>query len=396
MTPMLAAATSPSAYWYLARGTGVVALVLLTASVVLGVLGSLRFSAPRWPRFAIDALHRDVSLLVLAVLVVHIVTSVLDSFAPITLTDSVIPFVSSYRPLWLGLGALSFDILLALVITSLVRRRLGFRAWRAVHWLAYASWPVAVLHGLGTGTDTKLSWMLALTAACVAAVLIAVWTRIARADPGNRRVRVPALALTIATPLGLAAFTLAGPLQDGWARRAGTPASLLGTTLTPASAALATGTRAGASVSDPAGASASAPAGASGVSRAGAKSSSLAKAPFTAQLSGKATQTPEPGGAIVELSLRLSGGARGRLRVRMAGAPIASGGLSMTGSQVDLIADGLTSVMQGQIVSLAGQQFQASVSGAGLKLNLRADLNIDSQTGAVTGTLLGAPAGSGR
>src|ERR1022692_2398985 len=132
MTPVLAA-TSPSAYWYLARGTGVVALVLLTASVVLGILGSLRFSAPRWPRFAIDALHRDVSLLVLAVLAVHIVTSVLDSFAPIKLTDAVIPFASSYRPLWLGLGALSFDILVALTITSVARRRLGFRAWRAVH-----------------------------------------------------------------------------------------------------------------------------------------------------------------------------------------------------------------------------------------------------------------------
>ena len=144
------AATGPSVYWYLARGTGAVALVLLTLSVVLGVLGTLRFAvAPRWPRFAIDTLHRDVSLLVIVLLVVHILTSVLDSFAPIKLTDSVIPFVSSYRPLWLGLGALAFDILLALVITSLLRRRFGYHRWRLVHWLAYASWPVAVLHGLG-------------------------------------------------------------------------------------------------------------------------------------------------------------------------------------------------------------------------------------------------------
>ena len=129
MTPLFAASGS-SAYWFLARGTGVVALLLLTASVVLGVLGSLRFAAaPHWPRFAIDALHRDVSLLVLLLLVAHIVTSVLDSFAPISITAAVIPFASTYRPLWLGLGALSFDILLALVVTSLVRRRLGYRAW---------------------------------------------------------------------------------------------------------------------------------------------------------------------------------------------------------------------------------------------------------------------------
>ena len=113
------ATLAPSAYWYLARGTGAVALVLLTASVVIGILGSVRFVAARWPRFAIDAVHRDVSLLVLVVLVIHIVTSVLDGFAPITLLDGVIPFNSPYRPLWLGLGTLSFDLLVAIAVTSL-------------------------------------------------------------------------------------------------------------------------------------------------------------------------------------------------------------------------------------------------------------------------------------
>ncbi|MGI8505462.1 MAG: ferric reductase-like transmembrane domain-containing protein, partial [Solirubrobacteraceae bacterium] len=214
------ASIGPSAYWYLARGTGVVSLVLLTASVVIGILGSLRVSADRWPRFAVDTVHRDVSLLVIALLVVHIVTSVLDSFAPISFIDAVIPLHSSYRPLWLGLGALSFDLLLALVITSLVRRRLGYERWRAVHWLAYASWPVAVLHGLGTGSDTKIWWMLALTAACTAAVVIAVCVRIARSEPARAALRTPAFALSLATPVGLVAFTLLGPLAHGWARRA--------------------------------------------------------------------------------------------------------------------------------------------------------------------------------
>src|ERR1700761_3219275 len=129
-----AATLSPSAYWYLARGTGAVSLVLLTASVVLGIVGSVRFASPRWPRFAIDVVHRDISLLVLVVLVIHIVTSVLDGFAPIGLLDGVVPFVTPYRPLWMGLGTLAFDLLLAITITSLVRRRLGYRAWRAVHW----------------------------------------------------------------------------------------------------------------------------------------------------------------------------------------------------------------------------------------------------------------------
>jgi methionine sulfoxide reductase heme-binding subunit len=363
------AAAGPSAYWYLARGTGAVALVLLTASVVLGILGSLRFSSgPRWPRFAIDSLHRDVSLLVMLLLVAHVITSVLDSFAPIQLIDAVIPFSSAYRPLWLGLGALSFDLLVALVVTSLIRRRLGYHAWRAIHWLAYASWPVAVFHGLGTGSDTKQWWMLALTAACAGAVLIAVWIRIGGAEGARPGVRAGALAATIATPLGLAIFTLAGPLQRGWARRAGTPAPLLAKSFAPAAATL--------------------PAPASATGAKPTRGASTLKVAFTARLSGTARQTAAQGGAIIDLAMRLSGGARGRLRVRMAGAPLDGGGLSMTGSQVDLLARGLSPVMEGEITSLQGNQFDARVAGAsGLRVLLHAIVNIDQQSGAVSGTL---------
>ncbi len=365
----LLATAGPSAYWYLSRGTGVVSLLLLTTSVVLGILGPLRYTAARWPRFAIDSLHRDVSLLVVAVLVVHIITSVLDSFAPIRLIDGVIPFVSAYRPLWLGLGALAFDVILALVITSLVRRRLGYAAWRWIHWLAYVSWPVAVFHGLGTGTDTKQWWMLLITAACVAAVVIATGVRTVRSHPQNEAIRVPALLLTIATPVALAIFTLSGPLEHGWARRAGTPTSLFA----KSAAQLGASSRVAAVV--PAQRATSAPA-------------ATLRIPFSARLSGTVTQQQAGGGAIVDLALRLSGGAHGRLRVRMAGAPIDGGGLSMTGSQVDLLADGLPSVMEGQIVSLQGQQFLARVAdSSGSELDLRANLNIDNNTGNVTGTL---------
>ncbi len=365
------ATLGPSAYWYLARGTGAVSLVLLTASVVIGILGSLRVSADRWPRFAVDTVHRDVSLLVIVVLAGHIVTSVLDSFAPIALTASVIPFISSYRPLWLGLGALSFDLLLALVITSLVRRRLGYQRWRVVHWLAYASWPVAVLHGLGTGSDTKIWWMLVLTAACVAAVVVAVCVRIARADPGFAGLGRLAVALSVATPIGLIAFTLLGPLAHGWARRAGTPTNLLPKTPVPVAAVVPTSSRVAPRTSSP-------------------------KA-FSALLAGSVTQGEVPGGAVIDLNLRLRGGARGRLRVRLGGSPIPGGGLSMTGSQVDLIANGLPSVMEGQISSLAGQEFVARVLGSsGAALTLHGRLQIDSQSGSVTGLLSASPAAGGK
>jgi len=383
MTGLLGTA-GPSAYWYLTRGTGAVALVLLTASVCLGILGSLRFAAaPRWPRFAIDSLHRDVSLLVLVLLAAHIITSVLDSFAPIRLTDAVIPFAGTYRPLWLGLGALAFDLLIALVITSLLRRRLGYKAWRNIHWLAYASFPIAVLHGLGTGSDTKVWWMLGLTAACVGAVLVAVWVRIGASEEDRPGVRAAAIAATIATPVALAVFTMAGPLQKGWARRAGTPSTLLSSSFTPASATV------------------HAPAAAAGSRASGSSSSSTStsantlKAPFSAKLSGTATQTAASGGAIIDLALRLSGGAKGRLRVRLAGAPLDGGGLSMTGSQVDLLANGLSSVLQGQITQLQGNVFIARVSdGSGTRLELHVAINIDSQTGNVSGTLLARQGGA--
>jgi sulfoxide reductase heme-binding subunit YedZ len=358
----LASTLSPSAYWYLARATGVVSLLLLTASVVLGVLGPLRVSVPgRWPRFAIDTVHRDVSLLVLVVLIVHIATSILDGFAPISVAAAVIPFDTAYRPLWLGLGALAFDLLLALTITSLLRRRLGYRGWRAVHWLAYASWPFAVLHGLGTGTDTKALWNLAVSVVCLAAVVVAVWARIREAKPAYGGAREAAVALAVATPLGLAIFTLAGPLQRGWARAAGTPASLLGSGHTLA------------------------------VRATPVRRPSVGNASFSANLDGSVKQTPVPGGAVVDLRLRLSGGAGGLLRVRLGGVPANGGGLAMTGSQVVLETGG--AVLEGEINSLQGAQFTAHVIGQGSSLDLQANLQIDNANDTVSGSLEATPGG---
>ncbi|HEV2975721.1 MAG TPA: ferric reductase-like transmembrane domain-containing protein, partial [Solirubrobacteraceae bacterium] len=165
--PVTAATTAPSALWYLTRGTGATALILLTVSVALGVLNVRRTTLQGVPRFVLEAVHRNVSLLALAFLVVHILTAVMDPFAPIRLIDAVIPFTAAYRPVWLGLGAVAFDLLLAVIITSLLRRRFGLRLWRAVHWLAYGSWPIALVHGFGTGSDASATWFLALSIGCV-------------------------------------------------------------------------------------------------------------------------------------------------------------------------------------------------------------------------------------
>ncbi len=217
----------PSAYWYLTRSTGAVALLLLTGAVVLGVLDVKRWSSPRWPRFVIDSLHRNVSLLALVFLVLHILSSVLDSFASISIVDAFVPFVGSYRPFWLGLGAVSFDLILAVILTSLLRARMGYGTWRAVHWLTYASWPIALVHGLGTGSDASSTWLLALSVICIVAVLAAVLTRVVAGWPENIRLRGAALGGAGAFSLFIALWLPSGPLGSEWARRSGTPATLL-------------------------------------------------------------------------------------------------------------------------------------------------------------------------
>jgi sulfoxide reductase heme-binding subunit YedZ len=223
----LFAVSGPSAYWYLTRSTGAVTLILLTLTVTLGVVDVKRVSSQRWPRFVMDSLHRNVSLLAVLFLLIHILTSILDGFAHISLLDAVVPFAGSYRPFWLGLGAVALDLLLAVTITSVLRRQMGYRTWRAAHWLAYACWPIALLHGLGTGSDVKSTWLLALSIGCLAIVLAVVLIRVVGGWPQNARLRASAAGGVGAFSLLLALWLPAGPLGAEWARRSGTPPTLL-------------------------------------------------------------------------------------------------------------------------------------------------------------------------
>ena len=177
MTPILASSTP--ALWYLARGSGIVSLGLLTLTVVLGITTSARWATVNWPRFVVAGLHRNMSLLAVVFLGLHVATVVVDGYVPIRWLDAVVPFGSAYRPLWLGLGATALDLLAVVVVTSLLRVRLGHRVWRAVHWAAYACWPLAVVHGLGIGSDNRQAWMLALDALAIGAVVAALGWRLA-------------------------------------------------------------------------------------------------------------------------------------------------------------------------------------------------------------------------
>ncbi len=301
------------------------ALLLLTATVLLGVATAAGTAAPGTPRVVTSALHRNLSLLVLAFVGAHVLTTVLDTYTPIGLTAAFVPFSSSYRGLWLGLGAIALDLLLAVTVTSLLRDRLSYRTWRAVHWLSYASWPVALWHGLGTGTDTRVPWLLALDALCVASVLGAAGWRLARARPGAARIALAGVAALL--PLATIVFVAEGPLQPGWARRAGTPAALLGAH--QAASPLAT-----------------------------------TASPGTAAVTfrGQARRAPGPasGQVTVTVSARTSGPAPRTVRVVLHGTPDGSG-IAMSSGTLSLGAAGQDPARQGPVTRLAGHQLTAIV-----------------------------------
>jgi sulfoxide reductase heme-binding subunit YedZ len=175
------------ALWYTARGAGVISLALLTVVMVLGV-GS-RSGRPVFglPRFAVSAVHRNASLIGLGLLVVHTLFLLLDPYAQLRLVDLVIPFGAAYRPFWVGLGALAMDLLIVVWLSTLVRQRIGARMWRAIHWVSYAIWPVALLHALFTGTDADRLWLRAIAGACLLAVSAAVIWRLSYTDSGDAR-----------------------------------------------------------------------------------------------------------------------------------------------------------------------------------------------------------------
>jgi sulfoxide reductase heme-binding subunit YedZ len=169
--------------WYTTRGAGAVSLVLFSAVVVLGVLSSLRFEVQGWPRFLTTGLHRNLALTAVVFLALHIVTAVVDPFTHLGWLAAVVPFSSYYRTFWLGLGVIAVELLIAITVTSLVRGLIGHYAWRVIHWLSYASWPIAVVHSFGTGTDNLSTWMLAIDVVCIAAVVVSVGARLLLRSP---------------------------------------------------------------------------------------------------------------------------------------------------------------------------------------------------------------------
>ena len=175
--------------WYATRAAGLITLLALTASVVLGTLTAGRFARRNWPRFVVQGLHSNLALLALGFLTLHVGTTVIDTYTSIGLQSAFVPFSSGYKRWWLGLGAIAGDLMLVLALSSLIRQRIGQRLWRVIHWAGYLCWPVAVAHGLGAGTDHSTTWVLAMTLVCIAAVICSATYRVATAIPARRYAR---------------------------------------------------------------------------------------------------------------------------------------------------------------------------------------------------------------
>jgi methionine sulfoxide reductase heme-binding subunit len=191
--------------WYTTRATGIAALVLLSATTVMGILTAGR-ARSRWPAFARADIHRRLAVVTVMFLAIHVVTSVLDTYVDIDWLSIVVPFTSSYHAVWLALGTVGVDLCAAVAISSALRHRISARAWRAWHWLAYLSWPVAVSHALGMGTDARLGWVVALVVICIGSVVAAVIWRVStsiRAKAGVPR--------TIIRPRSSLRLSAAGP-----------------------------------------------------------------------------------------------------------------------------------------------------------------------------------------
>ena len=192
-----------TAFWYASRATGIVSLLLLTAVLVLGILVNRQGRLPGLPRFGVTSLHRNISLLAVAFIAVHVLTAVLDTYVNIPILSGVVPFASSYERGWLTLGAISFDIMLAMIITSLLRGRLNRVLWRGVHLLAYLCWPVAFAHSIGSSRDLQHGWLLDLSIACALMVAAAALWRLAHAARQlPRAARVAAILARYSPPAG--------------------------------------------------------------------------------------------------------------------------------------------------------------------------------------------------
>ncbi len=165
--------------WYTARSAGIVAYLLLSSSVVLGLSMSARASFV-WPRFAVEEVHRFLTIVTAVFVTIHGASLLLDKVVPISLGQELVPFTSHYRSFAVGLGIVAAELMAAVGVTNALRPQIPHRFWRRAHYLTFAVWLSATVHGLLAGTDRADPWFLALVGMSVASVGLGFLSRFAK------------------------------------------------------------------------------------------------------------------------------------------------------------------------------------------------------------------------
>jgi DMSO/TMAO reductase YedYZ heme-binding membrane subunit len=353
---MILAVTESQALWYMTRGSGLVSILLLTLVVALGVAQVHGAAGPSRQRFVITQIHRNASLFAVVFIGIHIATSILDGFAPIHWLDAVIPFRSPYRPIWVGLGTLAFDLVLTLVITSLLRLRIGFGTWRSIHWLAYACWPIAFLHGLGTGSDGRVGLVQLVDLACLVVVVLAIAWRLTRDWQHETAIRAGSAVATVVFVTGMSMWAYTGPMQKGWAKKAGTPTELLSGGSSSAETAASTGL----------------------------------VLPFSGDVVGTLEQNSTTPGtnATITLTGTVVSGSDALFVITLTGPVSSRGGLSMRSSTVTMGPPDQPRAYSGTITHLEGTRIEFEVTdAAGDVISADVQLQVSDDGASFTGTI---------
>lgn len=341
--------------WDAARAGGLISYVLLTAAVSLGLVLRNRWQSTRWPRLLTNELHGYVSLLALVFIAVHVTAVAVDPFTRFGLTAVLVPFASHYRPVWMGLGIVALDLLLAVWVSSRLRRRIGHRLWRQIHVLSFGVYGAATLHGLGTGSDTRTVWAGALYAASVGLVGSLLAVRLLAPSGRNARRRPLVAGASAATLLAVAAWSLGGPFAPGWSQRAG--GATRSTIASPPPSVLR-------------------------------RPTAVVQVPFTARYAGRLTVEPvnDRGRLTVRIDGALSGVTMDHLEILIHGIPLEDGGVAMEQSLVRMGTT--TPLYRGEITNLDGTRLVAALRSPHQRLRLGLTLQI-SRDGTVVGQARG-------
>ena len=352
--------------WDTARAGGFAAYILLTLAVTAGLVLRNRWQSDRWPRLITNELHGYLSLLGLVFIAVHVAAVTIDPFTHFGLAEILLPFVSHYRPLSMSLGIVSLYLLLSVWLSTRLRTRLGHRLWRQIHLLAFLVYAAATVHGLGSGSDAKTGWAMAMYGVSVAAVGGLTARRLLVPVARGERSRPLGAALTGLAVVGVATWAVVGPLAAHWGTRVG------------GAQASVVAARVGAIVPATRG-----------------SGSGIVQAPFVATFTGRATvsQANDVGLVTVRIHGALHGGTSDHLEILVHGSPLADGGVAMQASRV--LLGSTTPLYTGRIVKLSGLRLVATVSSSSERLRLLVSLRFGSDgsaRGTVHGTSLGTAA----